>query len=249
VTEPHTSGKVVLHTTLGALDVELWPKESPKAVRNFVQLCLEGFYDNCIFHRLIKDFIMQTGDPTGSGRVVARAFTAASLQKSFTRVCASRIVVILAMAGGPDGNLSQFFITLDKTPQLERQAHDFRQAHWQRHLQSSCPSTISRSTPMSARSFPPKIVRTEVLFNPFDDIVPRVRRRLCRADRCQCQAALPMQPAPQRLRLQQSVSPIATSSRLSTTTMMMTTTTTMTKAMRSPRSRSSWCLCTKSLRQ
>jgi peptidyl-prolyl cis-trans isomerase SDCCAG10 len=66
-TEPGTQGKVVLKTTIGDLDVELWAKEAPKACRNFVQLCMEGYYDDCIFHRVIKEFIVQTGDPTGTG--------------------------------------------------------------------------------------------------------------------------------------------------------------------------------------
>ncbi|KAH0969826.1 hypothetical protein GBA52_028422 [Prunus armeniaca] len=67
VLEPPTKGKVVLQTTHGPLDVELWPKEAPKAVRNFIQLCLEGYYDNTIFHRIIKGFLVQGGDPTGTG--------------------------------------------------------------------------------------------------------------------------------------------------------------------------------------
>jgi cyclophilin family peptidyl-prolyl cis-trans isomerase len=67
VTEPPTRGKVVLNTSEGPLDIELWPKEAPKACRNFVQLCLEGYYDNTIFHRIIKDFMFQGGDPTGTG--------------------------------------------------------------------------------------------------------------------------------------------------------------------------------------
>lgn len=67
VLEPPTKGKVVVNTTLGPLDIELWPKEAPKAVRNFVQLCLEGYYDRTIFHRVVKSFIVQGGDPTGTG--------------------------------------------------------------------------------------------------------------------------------------------------------------------------------------
>lgn len=67
VLEPPTKGKVILKTTHGPLDIELWPKEAPKAVRNFVQLCLEGYYDNTIFHRIIKSFLIQGGDPTGTG--------------------------------------------------------------------------------------------------------------------------------------------------------------------------------------
>ena len=86
-------GQVVLHTSFGDLDIELWPKEAPKvrndlellssnpilglvvckanflmqAVRNFVQLCLEGYYDGTSFHRLIKNYILQGGDATGTG--------------------------------------------------------------------------------------------------------------------------------------------------------------------------------------
>lgn len=51
--------QVVLRTSLGDIDLELWPKEAPKAVRNFVQLCLEGYYDGTVFHRVIKDFMAQ----------------------------------------------------------------------------------------------------------------------------------------------------------------------------------------------
>lgn len=68
VLEPPTKGKVILTTNYGPLDIELWPKEAPKAVRNFVQLCLEGYYDNTVFHRIIKSFLIQGGDPTGTGK-------------------------------------------------------------------------------------------------------------------------------------------------------------------------------------
>lgn len=67
VLEPPTKGKIVVTTTYGPLDIELWPKEAPKAARNFVQLCLEGYFDNTIFHRIIKGFLVQGGDPTGTG--------------------------------------------------------------------------------------------------------------------------------------------------------------------------------------
>ncbi|KAJ3209914.1 hypothetical protein HK099_008400, partial [Clydaea vesicula] len=65
--EPPTKGKVILHTTAGPLEIELWAKEIPKACRNFVQLCMEGYYDNTIFHRIIPNFIVQGGDPLGTG--------------------------------------------------------------------------------------------------------------------------------------------------------------------------------------
>jgi peptidyl-prolyl cis-trans isomerase SDCCAG10 len=59
---------VIIKTTLGEIEIELWSKECPKTCRNFVQLCLEGYYDGNIFHRIVKDFIAQTGDPTGTGQ-------------------------------------------------------------------------------------------------------------------------------------------------------------------------------------
>ena len=54
ITEPPTRGKVLLHTSFGDLDVELWADQAPLACRNFVQLCLEGYYDNTIFHRCVE---------------------------------------------------------------------------------------------------------------------------------------------------------------------------------------------------
>ena len=53
INEPPTSGKVLLVTSLGDIDVELWAKETPKAARNFIQLCMEGYYDGTIFHRFV----------------------------------------------------------------------------------------------------------------------------------------------------------------------------------------------------
>lgn len=52
--EPPTKGKVMLLTSMGEIEVELWPKEAPLAVRNFLQLCLEGYYDRTLFHRIIS---------------------------------------------------------------------------------------------------------------------------------------------------------------------------------------------------
>jgi peptidyl-prolyl cis-trans isomerase SDCCAG10 len=68
LTEPPTSGKVLLHTSYGDIDIELWSREAPLACRNFIQLALEGYYENSVVHRVIKDFMIQMGDPSGSGR-------------------------------------------------------------------------------------------------------------------------------------------------------------------------------------
>ncbi len=67
IQEPPTEGKVLLVTTVGEIEVELWSRECPKACRNFVQLCMEKYYHKTMFHRVVKDFIVQGGDPTGTG--------------------------------------------------------------------------------------------------------------------------------------------------------------------------------------
>lgn len=56
-----------MKTTVGDIDIELWTKEAPKTCRNFIQLCLEDYYNNLIFHRVIPEFIVQGGDPKGDG--------------------------------------------------------------------------------------------------------------------------------------------------------------------------------------
>ena len=66
--EPPTSGKVVLETTFGDIDIELFSKECPLACRAFIRLCLDGYYEQNLFHRILKDFMVQTGDKSGSGK-------------------------------------------------------------------------------------------------------------------------------------------------------------------------------------
>ena len=61
--EPRTNGKVNLNTTFGPISIELWGKECPLACRNFIQLCLEGYYDESLFHRLVPGFCLQGGRP------------------------------------------------------------------------------------------------------------------------------------------------------------------------------------------
>ena len=59
---------VTLHTTLGDLKVELFCEDTPRTAENFLALCASGYYDGCAFHRNIKGFMLQGGDPTGTGK-------------------------------------------------------------------------------------------------------------------------------------------------------------------------------------
>eukprot|EP00850_Spirogloea_muscicola_P012475 SM000081S22609 [mRNA] locus=s81:27195:29860:+ [translate_table: standard] len=121
VVEPPTRGKVVLATTMGDVDVELWPKEAPKAARNFVQLCADGYYDGAPFHRVIKGFMVQGGDPTGTGTGGASIYGAPFADEIHSRLRFShRGLVACANAGAPNSNNSQFFFTLDRCDWLNK---------------------------------------------------------------------------------------------------------------------------------
>jgi peptidyl-prolyl cis-trans isomerase B (cyclophilin B) len=94
-----------LHTNHGAIALELYPEDAPKTVENFVTLARDGFYDGVIVHRVIPDFMIQGGDPTGTGR----GGPGYQFEDEFND---HKIVRgALAMAnGGPNTNGSQFFI-------------------------------------------------------------------------------------------------------------------------------------------
>ncbi|XP_068634468.1 peptidyl-prolyl cis-trans isomerase CYP57 [Aristolochia californica] len=174
VLEPPTRGKVVLHTTYGPLDIELWPKEAPKTVRNFVQLCLECYYDNTVFHRVIKSFLVQGGDPTGSGSGGESIYGGVFPDEFHSRLrFKHRGLVASANAGSPDSNGSQFFITLDRCDWLDKKNTIFGKVTGDSvfnllHLGEV--ETDKNDRPLDP---PPRILSVEVLWNPFDDIVTR----------------------------------------------------------------------------
>jgi cyclophilin family peptidyl-prolyl cis-trans isomerase len=94
-----------LHTNHGAIDVELYPDDAPKTVENFVKLSRDGFYDGLIFHRVIPDFMIQGGDPTGTGR----GGPGYQFEDEFNQHKVDRGALAMANAG-PNTNGSQFFI-------------------------------------------------------------------------------------------------------------------------------------------
>ncbi|KAG0316167.1 Peptidyl-prolyl isomerase cwc27 [Dissophora globulifera] len=177
--EPHTNGKVILHTTQGDISIELWPKEAPKACRNFVQLCMEGYYDDTIFHRIVAGFIIQGGDPDGTGMGGESTFEGG---KPFADEFHSRLrfvrrgLVAMANAGVPNDNKSQFFITLDSTMELQNKHTIFGKVEGDtifNVLKIGGLEVDSDERPL----YPPKVTQCTIVVNPFDDIVPRISRQ------------------------------------------------------------------------
>src|SRR5438093_1381795 len=107
--------RAVLHTNHGAIEVELYPDDAPKTVDNFVKLARDGFYDKLIFHRVIPDFMIQGGDPTGTGS----GGPGYQFEDEFNDHPVARGALAMANAG-PNTNGSQFFIvTADACPWLD----------------------------------------------------------------------------------------------------------------------------------
>ena len=106
---------VKLVTNRGTIELELYPQHAPKTVNNFVFLAGEGYYDGVKFHRVIADFMIQSGDPTGTGRGGPGYKFGDELKDNPLKH--ERGVISMANAG-PNTNGSQFFITHLPTPHL-----------------------------------------------------------------------------------------------------------------------------------
>ena len=103
-------------TTLGNFTIELFEKETPKTVENFVKLAEKNFYNGVIFHRVIDGFMIQGGDPTGTGRGGPGYQFADEFHPSLKHTSEGTLSMANA---GPNTNGSQFFITLGPTPHLD----------------------------------------------------------------------------------------------------------------------------------
>ena len=113
--DPSKSYKAHMETDNGTMVIELFADKTPKTVNNFVFLAREGYYDEVIFHRVIADFMVQGGDPTGTGR----GGPGYKFGDEFVSSLKHDKQGILSMANaGPGTNGSQFFITHGPTPHL-----------------------------------------------------------------------------------------------------------------------------------
>ncbi|KAJ6781616.1 hypothetical protein PWT90_04418 [Aphanocladium album] len=199
--EPQPTASAIIHTTLGEILVELFAKQTPLTCRNFLQLSLDGYYDGTIFHRLVPNFILQGGDPTGTGNGGESIYDGGAFSGdldpwpmdqrygknagptgiNFKDEFHSRLKFnrrgLLAMAneGHIDTNGSQFFFTLDKTEELNGKNTLFGRVAGDTiyNLAKIGESEVEEGTdrPMYAV----KIERIEILVNPFEDMQKRTR--------------------------------------------------------------------------
>uniref|UniRef100_H3DD24 Peptidylprolyl isomerase (cyclophilin)-like 2 n=1 Tax=Tetraodon nigroviridis TaxID=99883 RepID=H3DD24_TETNG len=113
-------GYVRLHTNKGDLNIELHCDKVPKAGENFIRLCKKGYYDDTVFHRSIRNFMIQGGDPTGTG-TGGESFWGKPFKDEFRPNLSHAGRGVLSMANsGPDTNKSQFFITFRSCTYLDR---------------------------------------------------------------------------------------------------------------------------------
>ncbi|KAI9644391.1 Peptidyl-prolyl cis-trans isomerase-like 1 [Ciborinia camelliae] len=131
---------IALETTMGTITLELYPQHAPKTCLNFRTLIQRGYYDNLLIHRIIANFMIQSGDPTGTGRGGTSIYgdkfedeiippgppgpssssTSTSSSTSSLQPLKHTGAGILSMANsGPNTNGSQFFLTLAPTPWLD----------------------------------------------------------------------------------------------------------------------------------
>ena len=110
---------VTLITNVGDLKLEIYCEECPKTAENFLALCASHYYDGCLFHRNIPKFMVQTGDPTNTGKG-GESIWHEEFEDEFNPSLRHYTRGIVSMANnGPDSNGSQFFITYAKQPHLD----------------------------------------------------------------------------------------------------------------------------------
>jgi cyclophilin family peptidyl-prolyl cis-trans isomerase len=112
-----TGTTATLHTTYGDITIRLFPDAAPKAVENFVTHGRNNYYNNVIFHRVIRKFMIQTGDPLGDG-TGGESIWGKEFADEFSNLKHDKPYTVSMANAGPNSNGSQFFITTEKTVSL-----------------------------------------------------------------------------------------------------------------------------------
>ncbi|CAF0770807.1 unnamed protein product [Rotaria sp. Silwood1] len=173
IQEPTTCGKVVLDTTVGDIEIELFSKECPLACRNFLQLCVDGYYDGTFFHRVVPNFIVQGGHSTGTGEGGESATGEFFPDEVHTQLRFNRRGLVGIVNQGPNTNASQFFFTLGPTPELDKKNTLFGKivGNTLFNMLKLGEGEFINETPVHKQ----KIIKTKIISNPFDNMIPRSR--------------------------------------------------------------------------
>lgn len=127
--------KAVLETTKGDITIQLFPEHAPKTVENFIGLAEKGYYNGVIFHRVIPNFMIQGGDPTGSG-MGGDSFFGGNFEDEFSPELFNLNGALSMANAGPNTNSSQFFIvTMSDLP--EQMASQLEQAGFPEEIVSA----------------------------------------------------------------------------------------------------------------
>jgi peptidyl-prolyl cis-trans isomerase SDCCAG10 len=177
--EPQPTAKVLLQTTAGDILLELFAKQTPLASRNFLQHCLDGYYDDTIFHRVVPKFIVQGGDPTGTGFGGDSIFEDGGpfADEFHSRLKYNRRGLLgMANSGKLNDNGSQFFITLGETPELAGKNTMFGRVAGDTIFNVVKMGEAEMAEQGGDRPlYPDKVIGAEILVNPFEDMVKRER--------------------------------------------------------------------------
>lgn len=172
--EPQPTAQVLLETTSGDILLELFAKQTPLTSRNFLQLCLDGYYTGTIFHRLVPGFVIQGGDPTGTGEGGEAIYGGGLFEDEFhSRLKFNRRGLLgMANSGRKNDNGSQFFLTLGATTELEG-----RNTMFGRVVGDTIYNLMKMGEADLAEGggerplYPTSITRVKILSNPFEDMV------------------------------------------------------------------------------
>ena len=179
IAEPQTTGKVILETNYGNIDIELFTLEAPKSCRNFIQHCLNKYYNGCHFFKIFKNFMIQTGDPTNTGSGGESIYSSEFRDEFHSRLKFNhRGVVAMNNKNKPNSNGSQFFITLEKCEEMNKKFTIFGKVTGPTFFNAVNISNLSADEDgkplMNNEKEIPKIINTEVVINPFKDLKPTV---------------------------------------------------------------------------
>ncbi|KAL2622149.1 hypothetical protein R1flu_002354 [Riccia fluitans] len=157
---------VTLSCTHGAIDIDLFWKDTPRTCRNFIELCKAGYYDGITFHKIVPDFMCQTGDPSGTGRGGLSIYGPRFNDEISAKHSHDKKGVVSMANFGRNSNSSQFFIIFKPSPHLDGKHTVFGQ------VQEKSLAVLEKMQRVKTRSYSPaypiKLFVAEVLDDPWD---------------------------------------------------------------------------------